>query len=729
MLETDPSAQTAEPELESGSANGQELAAELEMAPPPSIEEGEADVGEDGAVATSVRAPTLEPSLAGDLDTADLAGLGVSIPPLPAAVRKRVVRGRYRSTGTPFQVELRVDVDGPRPTMRVSADYYTVSGGSVTYFGSMRVDAVAVTVGPSTITIAGLGAYTWAAGAPRVQVTIPRRPTSAPLAAATLQHQTLGGAPGAVYLCPFVARAFRALLFEEDRQDTVGAPFSSYNTGSLPSGGTARTLTIPAAFREAGLGFNTAGTMGVVNTSEAGANSSWSDAELHAAMERHFSLWRDLPQWALWLFHAELHDLGPGLLGIMFDQHGRQRQGAAVFYRSLAGTTADRRRLQLYTCVHELGHCFNLLHSWQKSFANPPAPNRPGSFSWMNYPWGFPSGQAAFWSGFAFQFDDLEVAHLRHAFRDHIIPGGNPFATGAALEMGEDWRDPEEDRSGLTLELSAPRSFAYGAPVSVDLELSAIGPGRRVSAQLRPRNGTVEIAIAKPSDRVVVYRPLLQHCLGEADTVVLSADHPPLQESAFIHYGKDGFHFDQPGLYRLRARYTAPDGSIVLSNVLALRVHSPVTQEDNEVADLIFGDEQGMLLYLVGSDFDGLQAGNDALREIVERYPDHAVAPYARIVLGTNAAREFKQVRADNEVEVRPPQIEEAVELLGPVLDVNALRKTAAKKRKEDPLAMMRAAATELRDLGPRRDVSDDVKTFIRSRRREIATEVATELS
>ena len=37
-------------------------------------------------------------------------------------------------------MELRVDIDGPHTTKRVSADYYAVNGGTVTYAGSMRLD-------------------------------------------------------------------------------------------------------------------------------------------------------------------------------------------------------------------------------------------------------------------------------------------------------------------------------------------------------------------------------------------------------------------------------------------------------------------------------------------------------------------------------------------------------------------------------------------------------------
>ena len=67
---------------------------------------------------------------------------------------------------------------------------------------------------------------------------------------------------------------------------TVAAPFASYNTGSLPSGGPGRTLSVPAAYAEAGIEMQTAGVTDVINTSETGANGTWSDPELHAAMVR-----------------------------------------------------------------------------------------------------------------------------------------------------------------------------------------------------------------------------------------------------------------------------------------------------------------------------------------------------------------------------------------------------------------------------------------------------------
>ena len=388
----------------------------------------------------------------------------VPIQPVPIPIwPKRRISGRYRSSGSSWQLVLRVDVDGSRPMKRVSGDYFSVSGATVSYFGSFVVNAPRISVTSSLVTITGVGTYTFSAGAPNVQITIPRLPFWYRPPDAILQHYTLDNVPGSKYMCKYQSSYFRTVDLEEDHEVSVTKPFSSYKTGSLPSGGRDRVLTISQSYAEAGVQMRLAGTPNVV---PAAPGTTWSNAELHAAMLTHFSLWKEQPQWKVWLLHAMRHDYGPGLLGIMFDQQGKQRQGCAVFYAgSLGGTSATALRYQLYTCVHELGHCFNLFHSFHKTYMTPPMPNRLDALSWMNYPQNYPGGSAAFWNDFPFQFDNLEVIHLRHAFRNNIIMGGNPFGVGAALENLEDLGDPIEDQSGLRLELEAPvSSIRLGAP-------------------------------------------------------------------------------------------------------------------------------------------------------------------------------------------------------------------------------------------------------------------------
>lgn len=111
-----------------------------------------------------------------------------------------------------------------------------------------------------------------------------------------------------------------------------------------------------------------------------------------------------------------------------------ERQGFAVFREhswfdnlvespSTQAQQAAARKF-LYTWVHEAGHAFNFLHSWDKS--------RPDSLSWMNYDWRYDdrNGAGTFWKTFAFRFDEEELIHLRHGNRASVIMGGDSWASG-----------------------------------------------------------------------------------------------------------------------------------------------------------------------------------------------------------------------------------------------------------------------------------------------------------
>ena len=597
---------------------------------------------------------------------------GIPKIPLPE-LRKNTVSGRYRGTNSinSFELELRVDVDSNRPMYRVSGDFYRRIFGILSYYGSFTVDSFALfTVTSTTVTIQGTGSFSFGIGTTNVRVTIPRTNIFQSRAAATVQFITTGSPLGPAYSCQFISTYFRTVRYEQDQQQGV-TPFVSYNTGSLPSGGPARTLAVVSSYAESGIEFQTVPATDIVPTAEAGTNLLWSDSELHASMVSHFSLWANIPQWCVWLIAAYAHEEGPGLYGIMFDQIGKQRQGCATFHQGIGGATADKLRLQLYCYVHELGHCFNLLHSWQKHYAVPPVPDRPSSRSWMNYPWNYPGGASAFWSGFPFIFDDQEIIHLRHAFRHKIIMGGNNFAVGSALEDPQAFAPPIEDNSGLQLELEAPKSFAYGEPVVVEIKLRTTDMrGKKVYSHIHPKTGLVKIGIRKPDGKVMLYEPLIEHCVIP-DEITLDMDRPSIYDSAYIGYGKDGFYFDQTGNYKICATYNAPDGSEVVSNIINVRVRTPLSSADDEVADLFYGDDQGTILYLLGSDSEFLKGGNEAFDMVLDKYGDHPLSVYARLVKGINAGRTFKTISPEYKIEARNSQPEQSISLLTTVVDAS----------------------------------------------------------
>jgi len=598
------------------------------------------------------------------------------IPHLP----RRPVSGRYRSGGMGFQLELRIDVDGKRPMMKVSGDIFQVSGATMAYFGSFIVEAPVLTVQPNLVLVNGIGRYTWHSGAPKIRISIPRTFIFAPPAPATVQFFTLTNQAGALHVCQYVSAYFRTVQYELDKVSDVATPvFDHYNTGALPSGGPARNLSVISAYAEAGIEVQANGGSDVIpiDESEWDRNDKtfdkWDNSELHHSMEKHFNLWQDVPQWAVWAVACQEHVLGPNLYGIMFDQQGKQRQGCAVFHAGISGVTADKLRLQLYTYAHELGHCFNLLHSWQKSLATPPQADRPAALSWMNYPWLYPSGPAAFWNNFPFQFDDPEVVHLRHAFLDDITIGDNNFGVGAALERSHPFDQNREDNSGLKIELSVEKkgnSFLFGEPVMIKVTLTG-REGRAVHPYLHPNFGMVQLGICRPNGDIRAYRPLMDHCVI-AQAVTLGPENPSLEEVVYCGFGKDGFYFDRTGFYQVRAIYNAPDGSRVLSDILHLRVRHPVSLADEEVADLFFGQDQGTLLYLQGSDSELLKHGTECFDTVLEKYPTHPLATYVRLIKGINAGRVFKTIDTkEHIIHARKPKPDESVKLLSAVVEAS----------------------------------------------------------
>ncbi len=606
------------------------------------------------------------------------SGITAAVAPIPVIPLTNKVYGRYRAQLGSFELELRVDIDGVSPLQKISGDYYQVNGQTKSYYGSFIVDSITKTIANGVITVSGIANTSWVTSYKKIKLAIKQTNLFQPLAPALMQwfHATTN-APGALYVCNHFNRSFRTVRLEQDCTSGV-TPFVSYNTGLLPSGGPARVLSINSAYQEAGVEMINAGISNVVPivniTSPA---NKWSDAELHASMVNNFSLYQNMPQWAVWLLHAYEHELGAGLYGIMFDQQGLQRQGCAVFYRGIGGVTAEQRRLQLYTTVHELGHCFNLLHSWQKSYASPPKPNIPGSLSWMNYPWYFPGGPATFWNAFPFRFDPVEVAHIRHGFRNNVIMGGNPFTVGSSLdrENGAAFEDNVENHSSLYLELETRPTYLLGEPICLETKLKTNSmKSIQVVNCLHADMGFVTIGIRKPGGEVVVYEPVAEKCV-EPSFTVLNGQNPSIYESSYIGFSKDGIIFDQIGIYQLKAIYYHTDGSQIISNTISLRVKNPVTAKDDEITELLLQDDVGLLMSFKGSDASYLSKGNDALQLLSEKYKDHPMAAYAQYVRGVNAQRTFKTITSEKVITVREPNYK-----LGEALLSEAIEKSKGAK-------------------------------------------------
>lgn len=610
-------------------------------------------------------------------------GLGGVAAPQLAVVATRLVSGRYEGDSGDFHLELRVDVDGRRPTVQISGDLFEKSGGVLKHWGSFKIPKLkSMVVTDGMVTLKGRAEYGANEKASRISVSIRRaradtKDADAPPAEVTFSTLNEEGAEVVQerYECAFASPFFRTVQFEVDMLKGTEV-FDSYDTGACMSGGPKRTLTLKTAYAEAGIEMTPAGNSNVIEDevikSLAKEDRKWSDTELHAAMVQQFSLLGGdgQKQWKLWVLVATEHEK-PDMRGLMFDSG--HRQGCSVFYDTIikddpkAGP--ERQRASLRTYMHEMGHCFNLVHSWEKSTARPRINNRPDSLSYMNYVSNF-KPPTKYWDAFAFEFDDPEILHLRHAFRDNIIMGGNSFGTsGAEFNVQTFNRPLAAEDSGLTLKLEARKSFMLCEPVAIELKLYWTGSGCKiVHESIHPDSGFIQLAIRKPDGRIVPYRPFITRCVNPALTDL--CDHQPsIYASAYIGYGRDGFYFGEAGFYQLVAIYYSPCGAEVISEPLNIRVRNPHNEVEEDIADLYYGNDEGALFYLLGSDSEHLASGNRSLDNVLDRYGDHPLAVHAHVVKGVNDGRLFKNIAEGRRLATRAPRAADSKRLLSSVVE------------------------------------------------------------
>jgi hypothetical protein len=617
--------------------------------------------------------------------------------PLPPdwwrCLRRGGVSGRYEGTNGKFgrnarALDLRIDID-PRsstsPVMhRVSGDFYRVhpfafpfpvpnagaeempsAGLPVrplswrTYLESWIVDAPKVTVERCRILIEGRVRFwkgvhlettvsivvTWGLGQPMQAV-------------ATFKTFLASS----TFTCERVSDCFRSMTLEVDVCESVNSEpvLPEYGTGELadrPADTLVRTLDLPTSFREAGICVSLRTPRTIIDDGAA-SFSSWSVAELHDAMELHYSrISASWPRWDMWGLLAGKFD-NSGVAGIMFDAGAAyggsgeppERQGFAVFRKHSwfndleAGaptTDAERqaRRTFLYTWVHEAGHAFNLLHSWNKG--------RPDSRSWMNYPHNI----AGFYDSFYFRFDDEELIHMRHGDRAAVIMGGDAWASGGHLEDSQlESLGAAEGPAPLEVLLRAKGYFDFLEPVQVELRLRNLVPGvpQVIDARFEPQHGVVSYLVQRPDGRILEHEPAFC-AVGTSEPHVLagaggSDGRDRLSALVTLSFGKHGFSFAEPGDYRVRACYRTDDGAVLVSNPVRLRIGRPLSREEDRLAQDLFSRQVGMALAMRDARSPFLESGRKALEAFLDQAKDSPAAAAIGMLLADSQLRPFHRI-------------------------------------------------------------------------------------
>jgi hypothetical protein len=574
--------------------------------------------------------------------------------------------------------EIRLDVDGRYPQMMVSG---TISG-----FLVARIHWIA--------RLTAIGANKWsgaiwykdgaAASFPYTAVEVTAHGSPFPNHRSVKIKFSGVGVPKRTVVYRFRSKYFRTVNFEFDFQqgEIADTEIDSCAHPNRPASLPCETLTIPKVFRR----------LGCQVTANAGSSpvpappgATWSDMEMHDAMQIHWSRFANAAQWAMWVFYASLHEVGMTRGGIMFDDIGpNHRQGTALFVDSFiaqppAGDpnpAAWIDRMRFWTAVHEMGHGFNLAHSWQKSLGAPfgtpwvPLADEPEARSFMNYPYNVDDGQAAFFADFEFRFSDQELVFIRHAPERFVQMGNAAWFDHHGFEEAA---VPAEPTLQLELRVNRERArYEFMEPVWLELKLKNVGDQPRlVDADVLDAD-SLTVILKKQGKEARQLIPFRQKCTQPVTKALMPGD--SIYGTVLASAGVNGWDVAEPGTYKIQAAAHVGDEDVV-SAPLDLRIAPPNSRDEEYIAGDLFDQGPARVLTLGGSGggIPFLEGANDVLQEIVERFPERRISLHARVALGNPRTIDYKTVLPtddlqDVEVVISKADPDAATDLIEPVL-------------------------------------------------------------
>ena len=482
-----------------------------------------------------------------------------------------------------------------------------------------------------------------------------------------------GGASARILTYNYKSAYFHEVEFEYDFEEGI-FPVTEIQThehpkrpATLPS----EDLSIETVYQRTGFAVSKSGGDNAIVGPPPGPEARWSDNEMHDAMQIHWSRYADRPQSALWVLFASQHEQGSSLGGIMFDDIGpNHRQGTSLFYDSFisnppAGDSAPDawvKRMKFWTAVHEMGHAFNLAHSWQKALGNSwiPLANEPEARSFMNYPFRVSGGQTAFFSDFEFRFSDQELLFLRHAPFRFVQQGNADWFDDHGFQQANLSLEPS-----LELELRVNRQqalFEFLEPVVLEFKLTNISSQPRlISDKVLSELDHMTVMIKKDGKPARQFAPYAHYCWKSEVRALMPGE--STYDSLFVSAGKNGWDIAEPGYYTIQVALHMDDtDEDLVSNPLMLRVAPPRGYDDEFIAQDFFCEDVGRILTFEGSQV--LQKGNSTLREVTAKLSNRKVAFHANVALANSMARGYKLLDLDDlqhpKIKFTSPNLEEA---------------------------------------------------------------------
>ncbi len=539
------------------------------------------------------------------------------------------------------------------------------------------------------------------------------------------------------YTCTREGHEFRTLDLEVDVCESVNAEpvEAAYDVTwhpNRPADTITRTLTVEESFAEAGVEVrvNAPANRTIIDDS-ADEFESWSAEELHDAMESHYSRFQGAwPDWRMWLLVAGSYDRS-SVGGIMFDYAAPgeppERQGCAMFRdhwwwnHLVDGVPANAaqavaHRKWLHTYVHEIGHGFNMKHSWDMG--------RPDDLSWMNYDWKYDqrNGANSYFGAFEFRFGDEELRHLRHGDRTAVIPGGDAWGTGVYAEEPEAIGELVGD-APVELLVRSKQLFEFLEPVKLELRVrNRVDLDIEIDGRIGPEDGTVELQVRRPDGRVVGHHtPMCR--LGEPEAHVLVDPNrgekglDRLSTEVLLGVGADGMYFDEPGTYVVRAIYHGPAGLTVPSAAHRFRVAAPRTRREEAIAANLFSRDAGLALYLGGSASPHLEQAMGHLRDASEELATTAAGAQISACIAPTFTRSRFRLAEGELVRTRAAEPDTALELMDRALTADQKEGDALSPITQHYLSRQRAET--MAEVGKK----TEAKKALRSLKRSLAAQ------
>jgi hypothetical protein len=602
----------------------------------------------------------------------------VSMSSISQALQLPPVSGTYSTGPTTLatrQAIVRLDVDGSFPQMIASGTMLTsILAAGISHWVAEPLEYTGDSAweGPITEYWGNPIPYT------RVRIHVPH----AQFYVSTGQQMTvtfLGGAGAAdrTQKLDWVSAYFHTIDLEIDR--VVGSdtsfglypltPFNPCFLADRPPDLPCERLTVEKVYSRAGVEFTRSKGDNVLPLSASGIDKEWSDSELNDAMHVYWSTYSSRARWAVWLLVAGKHaptnfSTGTGPFGTMFDDSDKnQRQGLAIFTQeieaSLPGNSPERNveahRKCFFAALHELGHCFNLFHAFDKW----------GGKSWkwdiedltdyptiMNYPERYELRNGNFYNAFRYRFADSELKFIRHAPEEFVQMGAAAFGKDHGY-VASAFADRQRDGGHWTLSAAVQRPrgvFEFLEPAILTLTLTNTGRhAAMVDAAALEDADAVAVTIVSGSGAARRLRPFVQRCYFPHPRVLEPG--ASLKSSYFVSAGTEGWYLAEPGGYTLYAEACTPEGTAT-AEPLRVRVAHPRSWDEETLAADYFTKDVGRALALGGT--HAMTSAIAALRETIERAPNSAAARHAAIalarplmsnrrVLRVSAAKEFAE--------------------------------------------------------------------------------------